>query len=123
MRFRFYLYLFLSGLVLISCAKIPPKPEIGGQGPLKIELDNKLITSPEFHNPLEQWKAWHMFYVNNGLYNQRSCMYCHNPAKSCNNCHQYVGVKIVNEDAPDKTFIQGFNRLELSTNNEYKGQK
>ena len=105
---------------MITCSKVPPKPVLNGSGPLSIEINSEVISTPEFHNPLEQWKAWHMFYVNESVYTQKSCMYCHNPAKSCNNCHQYVGVKEVSDDAPDNTYVQGFNRLELKINNNFK---
>jgi len=115
MRFKISIALLLM-TIMISCSEIPPKPEINGEGPLNIELNSDVISTPEFHNPLEQWKEWHMFYVDNGLYKERSCMYCHNPAKSCNNCHQYVGVIEVTVDAPDETFEQGYNRLEKKTN-------
>jgi len=115
MRLEIIIALLFS-IFLISCSDIPPKPEINGEGPLKIELNNKVISTPEFHNPLDQWKKWHMFYVNNGLYTERSCMYCHNPAKSCNNCHRYVGVAEIKANAPDKTFEQGLNRLEKKIN-------
>jgi len=103
-------------IFLISCADIPPKPELNGEGPLKIELNSDVISTPEFHNPLDPWKEWHMFYVTNGTYTEESCMYCHNPTKSCNNCHSYVGVVEVFADAPDETFVQGYNRLEKKTN-------
>ena len=115
MKYKILAVLFLM-MFLTSCSEIPPKPVLNGEGPLKIDINNKVITSPEFHNPLDQWKEWHMFYVNNGLYTERSCMSCHNPAKSCNNCHSYVGVIAVKVDAPDKTFEQGYNRLERITN-------
>jgi len=35
--------------------------------------------------------------VNRGDMTESDCLYCHEPAKSCNNCHGYVGVNPIAE--------------------------
>jgi hypothetical protein len=67
------------------------KPEKDGAGPMAITLDPDL-PAPETHNPLEWWQSHHPDVVNRGDLAQEDCLYCHEPATSCNNCHNYVGV-------------------------------
>lgn len=50
---------------------------------------------------LDYWKAHHPYLVT-GTSNpalladtDETCLDCHDPSTSCNNCHQYVGVKLV----------------------------
>jgi hypothetical protein len=66
------------------------KPVKDGPGPMAVRLDPDL-PAPETHNPLDWWQTHHMDIVNQGDLTQQDCLYCHNPATSCNNCHNYVG--------------------------------
>jgi hypothetical protein len=67
------------------------KPVKDGSGPMAIRLDPDL-PAPATHNPLDYWQTHHMDVVNQGDLTQPDCLYCHEPATSCNNCHSYVGV-------------------------------
>ncbi len=68
------------------------KPVKDGNGPLAVKLDPR-FAAPETHNPLYWWQAHHPDIVNRGDLAEADCLYCHEPETSCNNCHQYVGVK------------------------------
>ena len=53
---------------------------------------------------LEYWKAFHPTLLS-GLHNpalkadlDETCLDCHDQSTSCNNCHTYVGVKLVTGD-------------------------
>jgi hypothetical protein len=50
-----------------------------------------------YHSPLDWWQTHHMDIVNRGEFLQADCLYCHDPATSCNNCHGYVGVAAIVE--------------------------
>jgi hypothetical protein len=70
------------------------KPELKGKGPLALRLPSGVL-SPEYHQPVEYWKTHHMDILNHGDYTRQECMLCHDAHTSCNNCHEYVGVKLV----------------------------
>ncbi len=72
------------------------KPVKDGAGPMAIRLDPGL-PAPEYHSPLDWWQTHHMDVVNQGDLTQADCLYCHEPATSCNNCHHYVGVVEIGE--------------------------
>jgi len=78
-------------LALVS-QPMPERPVRDGTGPLAVRLDPG-VPAPTTHSPLDWWQANHPTVVNNGDLGQQDCLYCHNPNKSCNNCHSYVGVK------------------------------
>lgn len=49
--------------------------------------------SAEYHAPLERWRATHKRALANGDFTERECLLCHNPQKSCNHCHGYIGAR------------------------------
>ena len=67
------------------------KPVLDGDGSLAVHIDPR-FPAPETHNPLDWWQTHHMDVVNRGDLEKADCLYCHEPEKSCNNCHGYVGV-------------------------------
>jgi len=83
-----FLMLFIL-LSLVSCQQVQ-KPEVKGEGPLAVKMARG-ITSPEFHAPLERWRTTHKKVLNMGDFTERECILCHDPKKSCNNCHKYIG--------------------------------
>jgi hypothetical protein len=90
MMFRSLVAIFLL-LCLLSCEQVQ-KPEVKGEGPLAVMMARG-ITTPEFHAPIERWRATHKKAINRGDFTERECILCHDPKKSCNNCHQYIGVR------------------------------
>lgn len=72
------------------------KPVKDGSGPMAIRLEPDL-PAPATHNPIDYWQTHHMDVVNQGHLTQADCLYCHEPATSCNNCHSYVGVNAIVE--------------------------
>lgn len=96
---------FGVALMFSGCAS-PPKPELDGEGPLALEIAVDDVSTPEFHNPLDNWKRRHMQSVNTGEFTEAECVSCHHVEKSCNNCHSYVGVKLVSVET-DPHFIPG----------------
>lgn len=77
-------------LVLIYYPAYAEKPAVDGEGPLAIVID-PVYPAPEYHSPLSWWQTHHFEIVNRGDVLQEDCLYCHDPATSCNNCHDYVG--------------------------------
>lgn len=84
---------FLFLVLLGGCQKVA-KPELKGAGPLALKLPEGIL-SPEYHQPVEYWKQHHMDILLRGDYSRQECMLCHDVHTSCNNCHDYVGVKRV----------------------------
>ncbi len=87
------LSLVAVGILLLLVAWYPQtveKPVKDGAGLLSVYVDPSL-PAPEYHSPLETWQTHHMDVVNRGDLTQADCLYCHDPATSCNNCHAYVG--------------------------------
>ena len=84
----------LAIVLLFAGQPTPPKPVKDGVGPLAVQMAPN-ITAPTTHSPLEWWQAYHPNVVNNGDLRQQDCLYCHDVDKSCNNCHGYVGAKLV----------------------------
>lgn len=77
------------------------KPVKDGEGPLAVRIGAQ-YPAPEYHSPLDWWQTHHMDMVNRGDLAEADCLYCHEPAKSCNNCHGYVGVDpIVDPESPE----------------------
>jgi hypothetical protein len=72
-------------------------PARDGEGPLAILLPAG-VPAPEYHSPLDWWQTHHMDAVNRGDFTQADCLYCHQPAASCNNCHAYVGVDAISSE-------------------------
>jgi hypothetical protein len=91
MRFFAFLILASALLAFAGCQNVQ-KPEIKGQGPLAVVMDRGTATA-EYHAPLERWRAAHKQALNDGDFTERECVLCHNPQKSCNHCHAYVGAK------------------------------
>lgn len=77
-------------LVVVFYPRYVEKPVKDGEGPLAVYLDPSL-PAPEYHSPLDWWKRNHKTIVNRGDLEQSDCVQCHDPATSCNNCHNYVG--------------------------------
>ena len=87
------LSLVVVGILLLTVAFYPQsveRPVKDGEGPLAVRIDAR-YAAPEYHSPLDWWQTHHMDRVNNGDLEQTDCLYCHDPATSCNNCHGYVG--------------------------------
>jgi hypothetical protein len=70
------------------------KPVKDGNGPLAVYISPR-YTAPEFHSPLEWYQRYHKDALNRGDLIQSDCLYCHEPEKSCNNCHAYVGAAAI----------------------------
>ena len=83
--------LIILALVVAFYPSYVEKPVKDGVGPMAIRIDPDL-PAPATHNPLDWWQTHHMDAVNQGDLVQSDCLYCHAPATSCNNCHNYVGV-------------------------------
>ncbi len=82
----------VAAILFVAGQSVPERPSKDGLGPLAVKLDPSL-TAPSTHSPLDWWQSHHPNVVNNGDLRQQDCLYCHDPATSCNNCHSYVGVK------------------------------
>jgi hypothetical protein len=86
--------LILLGLIIVFYPSYVEEPVKNGPGPMAIRLDPGL-TAPQTHTPLDWWQTHHMDVLNQGDLSEADCLYCHNPQTSCNNCHNYVGVKLI----------------------------
>ena len=84
------LIVLLAGAVLAYYPERVEKPVKDGAGPLAVYISAQ-YAAPDYHNPLEYWKTHHTDIVNRGDLAQADCLHCHEPQKSCNNCHSYVG--------------------------------
>lgn len=96
---KVFLIIAVSVIILLVVGFYPSwaeKPVKGGVGPLAVRIGAQ-YPAPEYHSPLERWQTHHMDMVNRGDLAQNDCLYCHEPAKSCNNCHGYVGVDPITE--------------------------
>jgi len=92
-RFGALFVCLLLLVCLIACQQVQ-KPELNGPGPLSVVVPRG-STAPEYHAPLERWRATHMDAINQGDFSQKECVLCHNPKTGCNQCHTYVGAKEV----------------------------
>jgi hypothetical protein len=90
------LALILLALVVLGYPRFVEKPEKDGAGPLAVWID-PLFAAPEYHSPLDWWQSHHTDMVNRGDLEQADCLYCHEPQRSCNNCHGYVGANAIDE--------------------------
>ena len=77
-------------VVIFSYPHYVEKPVEGGMGPLSIYIDPSL-PAPEYHSPLDWWQTHHADVLERGDLSQSDCIQCHDPATSCDHCHQYVG--------------------------------
>ncbi len=84
-------------LLFTACDLTVAKPEKDGPGSLSITID-RTRDAPDYHTPLDWWTANHPHFVTGSVFSQRECMLCHVPDTSCNNCHEYVGAKLVRAD-------------------------
>lgn len=92
--------MLILALVVIYYPAVAEKPVKDGQGSLAVWIDPR-YPAPEYHSPLDWWQAHHKDIVNQGDLMQEDCLHCHEPARSCNNCHDYVGVQqIITPAAP-----------------------
>ena len=82
-------------LLLSGCDLGVEKPVKDGPGPLAVTIE-RTREAPDYHSPLDWWTANHPHGISDGVFSQRECMLCHVPEDSCNKCHEYVGVKLVN---------------------------
>ncbi len=91
---RFMIAVFLAGIsILFGCQQVQ-KPELKGEGPLAVVVPRG-STAPEYHAPIERWRVIHIEAINQGDFDQRECVFCHDPKTSCNRCHHYIGAKFV----------------------------
>lgn len=117
-----YLVFVFGTLLFFGCQSSPPKPELRGTGPLAVQINDKVVGVPEYHNPLEIWRVRHMNEINDGNFREQDCFICHRANTSCNNCHDYVGVRRVNEPFLPKGFDPEKNRLQtFETKKKVKG--
>lgn len=93
--------LVVAGLLIALYPAPVEKPVKDGFGPNAVIIAAR-YPAPPYHSPLDWWQTHHMDAVNRGDLAQADCLYCHEPARSCNNCHDYVGV-----DRIDPTAILG----------------
>ena len=84
-------------LVLSACDLGVGKPEKDSPGELGITIE-RTREAPDYHNPLDWWTANHPRLISDEVFSQRECMLCHVPEDSCNKCHEYVGVDLVQAD-------------------------
>jgi len=89
------LFLVLGVLLIVFLAifyypKFVDKPVKDGPGPLSVYIAPE-FAAPEYHSPLDYWQTHHTDIVNRGDLPQSDCLHCHEPERSCNNCHSYVG--------------------------------
>ena len=122
---KFILPLLMLFLVMAFGCQQVDKPLRGeeGTGPMTIVIDGEPEDAPMSHSAamapdeetslkadmftssslegLEYWKAYHPVLVT-GTHNpalkadtDEVCLDCHDQSTSCNNCHTYVGVKLV----------------------------
>jgi len=96
-----YLLSSLGLLMIVGCQQVQ-KPEVRGEGPLAVKMARG-ITSPEFHAPLERWRTTHKKALSIGDFTERECILCHDPKKSCNNCHHYIGAREI--DVPEASLF------------------
>jgi hypothetical protein len=88
--FKILIAVFLP-IALLGCQQVQ-KPEVKGEGPLAVVMERG-TASAEYHAPLERWRATHKRALANGDFTERECLLCHNPQKSCNHCHGYIGAR------------------------------
>ena len=120
--------LMLILLMAFGCQIVdkPVRGEEDGAGPMTIVIDGDPEDAPASHSlamapdeetslkadmftssslrGLRYWKAYHPVLVS-GTHNpvlkadtDELCLDCHDQSTSCNNCHTYVGVKLVTAD-------------------------
>jgi len=126
-NYKFIIPVLLMMLMAFGCTKVD-KPVRGDEDeskPMNIVIDGD---APESHSAnttsegvslkesglfssglegLEYWKAFHPTLVA-GTHNpqlivatedeEEMCLDCHDQSTSCNNCHSYVGVKLITAD-------------------------
>lgn len=85
--------LVLTGVGWMGCTP-PERPAKDGLGELAVTIDRE-FAAPVTHSPLDWWQTHHFLVINSGDIKEKDCLYCHQPARSCNNCHSYVGVRPV----------------------------
>jgi hypothetical protein len=93
----FLILLGIAALIVSFYPAVAEKPELNAQGPMGIVID-PVYPAPEYHSPVLYWKTHHMDLINQGVFAQQDCLYCHAPETSCNNCHTYVGAQAVVEE-------------------------
>jgi len=95
----YLLVLVLITLILVLHPSYVQKPEKDDGGPLSVYIDPR-FAAPEYHSPLDYWQTHHWEIVNRGDIAQDDCLYCHEPERSCNNCHGYVGIAEIVKGTP-----------------------
>lgn len=116
-----YLICILAAFVFFGCENVE-KPEINGKGELALVVPEGM-PAPEYHKPLKDWTARHMDWLNKGFVKletgegkeitKSECFTCHyEPDKFCNNCHRFVGVKLVKkEEQKDEQYVNTVNKM------------
>jgi|GEM_PF-1023972 len=110
-------------LFLFGCQSSPPKPELRGEGQLAVQINDKIVGIPEYHNPLETWRIRHTTEINDGNFRQQDCFICHQARSSCNNCHDYVGVVRVIEPFLPANYYPEKNSLKELEKNKPEGNR
>ena len=87
-----HMLLLVASVALLAGCAPPEKPVRDGPGPLSIRFDPG-VEAPEYHSPLDGWQKVHFRSVDDGDFPEGDCTYCHSTELSCDNCHNYVGVK------------------------------
>ncbi|MBI5183550.1 MAG: hypothetical protein HY999_04240 [Nitrospinae bacterium] len=95
-RFQILIVLCIMIVIMMSgCVREDvKKPTLNGEGPLAIKIEEG-IPAPEYHAPADWWRRNHMVSLTKREHDKKDCMGCHNPERSCNSCHKYVGVRLV----------------------------
>ncbi|MGC8779818.1 MAG: hypothetical protein ACP5UQ_03045 [Anaerolineae bacterium] len=84
--------LLIIGLVIGFYPSWVEKPVVNGVGPMAVSVSAQ-YAAPEYHSPLDYYRTHHMDLLDRGDLQESDCLHCHEPARSCNNCHDFVGVK------------------------------
>ena len=92
MKKTFLLILLVALVSVFTVSCVPEKPVKDGHGELAVTIDRE-FAAPATHSPLDWWQMRHFQVVNSGDIKEKDCLYCHKPERSCNNCHNYVGVR------------------------------
>lgn len=85
-------------ILLVSIIALYPTwvetPVMNGIGPMAVHVSAQ-YAAPEYHSPLDYYRTHHMDLLNRGDLTQADCLHCHEPERSCNNCHRFVGVDLI----------------------------
>jgi hypothetical protein len=92
--FLFGAVILVIGLVIGLYPSWVETPMVNGVGPMAVNVSAR-FAAPEYHSPLDTYRTHHMDLLNRGDLIQADCLHCHEPERSCNNCHRFVGVAVI----------------------------